>query len=101
MIPPSPHAMNMEEIDFFEKTLQKAFPDNDLHVLIDVDGRAEVWSGETALQVKWASVDPTQLVGLPDSVDARKLTEILYEMVHQEVKKALDQLKETENGNGL
>ena len=98
MIPASSHIMDMAEIDNFEKALQVAFPNDDLHVLIDTDSRAEVWSGEIALGVKWASADPTQLVGLPNSIDSRKLTEILYEMVFQEVKKVLDRLKETENG---
>jgi hypothetical protein len=92
--------MDMIEIDNFEKALQEAFPGSDLHCIIDTDGRAEVWSGEIALGVKWASADPTQLVGLPDSVDARKLTaDILYDMVKQEVTKALSRLKEMENGS--
>jgi len=92
--------MDMGEIDAFEKALQTSFPLDDLHVIIDTDGRAEVWSNETALGVKWASVNPTQLVGLPESVTPRKLSDVLYEMVFKEVEKALATLhkKEIENG---
>lgn len=99
MIPASSHIMDLGEIDTFEKALQTSFPLDDLHVLIDTDARAEVWSSETALGVKWTSVNPTQLVGLPESVTPRKLSDVLYEMVLKEVEKALETLhKEIENG---
>ena len=90
MIPSSSSVMDPEEIDLFEKRLQESFPNNDLHIILDVDGRAEVWSGETALQVKWASVDPNQIVGLPESLNPRNLRDLLYEMVLQEVTKILN-----------
>ena len=99
MIPPSSRIMDPEEVNDFEERLQEAFTPNDLHIIIDIDGRAEVWSGDTALGVKWASADPAQLVGLPDSINPRKLTDILYDMVHQEVDKILNPQKEVEDGN--
>jgi hypothetical protein len=99
LIPYAAHLMDLTEVDAFEKQLQTAFPLDDLHVIIDVDGRAEVWSGETALMVKWASVDPEQLIGLPSSLTPRKLTDVLYDMVFQEVERVLKVQKETTDGD--
>jgi hypothetical protein len=85
----APVVMDKEEINEFERRLQTAFPQFDLHIIIDVDGRAEVWSGERALNVKWVSVDPNQIVGLPLSLNPRNLRDILYDMIHSEIQKLL------------
>ncbi len=86
----APIVMDKEEIDEFERRLQESFPLFDLHVIIDVDGRAEVWSGEKALNIKWVSVDPTRIVGLPLSLNPRSLRDILYDMIYLEVQKLLE-----------
>jgi len=94
-----PSAEVLNEINVVEAQLQKAFPLNDIHVLLDVDGRAEVWAGDTALGVKWASADPSQLIGLPASITPKKLTDILYEMISTEVAKVLTLIAEKEHNN--
>ncbi len=86
----APIVMDKEEIDEFERRLQESFPLLDLHVIIDVDGRAEVWSGEKALNIKWVSVDPTRIVGLPLSLNPRSLRDILYDMIYLEVQKLFE-----------
>jgi hypothetical protein len=82
--------MDPEEINEFERRLQVDFPQFDLHILIDIDGRAEVWSGERALNVKWVSVDPNQIVGLPLSLNPRSLRDILYDTIHSEIQKLME-----------
>jgi len=86
----APVVMNKEEIDEFERRLQESFPQSDLHILIDVDGRAEVWSGDKGLNIKWVSVDPNQIVGLPLSLNPRSLRDILFDMIYSEVQKLLE-----------
>lgn len=86
----APVVMDKEEINEFERRLQAAFPQSDLHIIIDFDSRAEVWSGDRALNVKWVSVDPNQIVGLPLSLNPRSLRDILYDMIHSEVQKILE-----------
>jgi hypothetical protein len=82
--------MDPEEINEFERRLQVDFPQFDLHILIDIDGRAEVWSGERALNVKWVSVDPNQIVGLPLSLNPRSLRDILYDTIRSEIQKLME-----------
>jgi hypothetical protein len=87
----APVVMDKEEINEFERRLQVDFPQFDLHILIDIDGRAEVWSGERALNVKWVSVDPNQIVGLPLSLNPRSLRDILYDTIHSEIQKLMEE----------
>ena len=87
--------VDKEEINRVEKRIQEAFPDSEFHILLDIDGDAEVWNGDEATGIKWASMNPEDI-----SVITRENAQIILEdLILGEMEKYIDNTsKERQNG---
>jgi len=53
--------MSNEEIDKVENKIRESFPDRPFHILLNIDGSAEVWEDDRATGICWTSMNTTEI----------------------------------------